>query len=64
MQKLRDKLLEDYKIFTITVRIPAPEKGQQDIVGMRVTPSIYTPLKDLDLFIDAVTKYIRNGFPS
>ena len=64
MQKLRDKLLEDYKIFTITVRIPAPEKGQQDVVGMRVTPSIYTPLKDLDLFIDAVTKYIRNGLPS
>lgn len=64
MQKLKNKLMDDYKIFTITVRIPAPEKGKRDVIGIRVTPSIYTPIRDLDIFIDAVTKFIKNGLPS
>jgi|Deesub1362B_J571_1020462.scaffolds.fasta_scaffold00006_277 selenocysteine lyase/cysteine desulfurase len=63
MKKLRDKLLEKHKIYTITVKVPAPEKGKKDIIGMRITPSIYTPLRDLDMFIDAVTRYIKKGFP-
>lgn len=64
MVKLREKLFRDHKIYTINVRVPAPKKGEKDIIAMRITPSIYTPLQDLDMFIDAVTRYIKKGWPA
>jgi hypothetical protein len=37
--------------------------GGENISGMRVTPSIYTTLRELDIFIDAVSNYVKNGLP-
>jgi len=57
MGKLGTQLLNKHKIYTTTVGLP------DDVHGMRVTPSIYTNLKEIDLFIEAVSFYVRNGLP-
>ncbi|MGB3861431.1 MAG: aminotransferase class V-fold PLP-dependent enzyme [Candidatus Aminicenantaceae bacterium] len=56
--KLSEVLFEKHKIYTISVGIP------KDTVGIRVTPSVYTTLRELDIFIEAVDHYITNGLPS
>lgn len=63
MKRLTEVLFSEHKIYTISLKVPAPREGEKDIEAIRVTPSIYTPLKDLDLFIDAVAYYIKNGLP-
>jgi selenocysteine lyase/cysteine desulfurase len=42
-----NKLLKDYKIFTVAI-------DHEDVKGIRVSPHIYTTLKDLDRFVEAV----------
>jgi len=57
MGKLSGQLLDQHKIYTTTVGLP------DDVHGMRVTPSIYTTLKEIDVFIEAVSFYVKNGLP-
>lgn len=57
MGKLSGQLLNKHKIYTTTVGLP------DGVHGMRVTPSIYTSLKEIDVFIEAVSFYVRNGLP-
>lgn len=57
LEILRDILFQKHKIYLITINHP-------DIYGIRVTPSIYTTLKELDLFVEATAYYIKNGLPS
>ena len=56
--KLTQVLFEKHKIYSIPVKVP------EDTVGIRVTPSVYTTLQELDVFIDAVDHYIRDGLPT
>jgi isopenicillin-N epimerase len=63
MGKLQQALWNDYKIYVINVGIPSPNGDGEQVVGMRVTPSIYTHLRELDLFVEAVSKYVKNGLP-
>lgn len=64
MGKLSQVLFNKHKIYNICVSVPAPEeKSQGKVIGMRVTPSIYTTLRELDIFIEAVTYYIKSGLP-
>jgi len=58
---LSQRLWDKYHIYNISVEIPPQVDGGQPVTGIRVTPSIYTPLKDLDVFVDAVTHCIKNG---
>lgn len=58
MSKLQQVLFEKHKIYVISVEIP------ENVKGMRVTPSIYTTLGELDLFVEAASFYIKNGLPS
>lgn len=58
MANLQHTLFEKHKIYTITVNVP------EDVVGMRVTPSIYTTLRELDLFVEVASHYIKNGLPA
>lgn len=58
MTKLAQILFDKHKIYIISVQIPV------DVMGIRVTPSIYTTLRELDLFIDAASHYIQHGLPS
>jgi selenocysteine lyase/cysteine desulfurase len=57
MGKLSGQLLNQHKIYTTTVGLP------DGVHGMRVTPSIYTTLNEIDVFIEAVSLYARNGLP-
>ncbi|MFW6160599.1 MAG: aminotransferase class V-fold PLP-dependent enzyme [Acidobacteriota bacterium] len=63
MKKLSEVLFSEHKIYTISLEVPPPYEGEKALSAIRVTPSIYTPLKDLDLFIEAVGYYIKNGLP-
>jgi isopenicillin-N epimerase len=64
MSKLSQVLFEKHNIYSIAFGIPPVEENGQAITGMRVTPSIYTTLRELDMFIEAVSHYIKNGLPS
>ncbi len=59
--KLQQQLLDKLKVYTITVGIPSPQEGKENITGMRVTPSIYTTLDELGIFIDGVKNFIKSG---
>lgn len=63
MGKLAQILFKKHKIYIIAVGIPSEDMGGENISGMRVTPSIYTTLRELDIFIDAVSYYVKNGLP-
>lgn len=58
MDKLQLILFEKHKIYTITLNVP------EEVRGIRVTPSIYTTLPELDLFVEAASHYIKNGLPA
>jgi isopenicillin-N epimerase len=63
MGQLSQVLFQKHKIYVIPVGVPSPDKEGENITGMRVTPSIYTTLRELDIFIEAVSNYIKNGIP-
>jgi selenocysteine lyase/cysteine desulfurase len=64
MGKLSAHLFDSYKIVTTSMGVPAPD-GTPDagVIGIRVTPSIYTLPRELDIFIEAVTGYVKEGLP-
>jgi selenocysteine lyase/cysteine desulfurase len=45
-------------------RIIATPIGHEECPGMRVSPSVYTTLDELDRFCDAMETAIRNGIPA
>lgn len=55
--KLHGWLWEKKKILTVGIK-------HDDFTGLRVTPSTYTTLEDLDRFCDAVEWAIKNGIPA
>lgn len=63
MAGLRDALFNKHKIYTITVGIPPSAGNKEKVTGIRVTPSIYTTLKELDEFIGTTSHYIQRGLP-
>jgi isopenicillin-N epimerase len=58
LNRLSDVLFERHKIYEIIIDLP------EGIKAIRITPSIYTTLQELDIFIGATTTYIKNGLPS
>ncbi|MFQ6037148.1 MAG: aminotransferase class V-fold PLP-dependent enzyme [Candidatus Aminicenantales bacterium] len=63
MAKLAQVLFDKHKIYTISINVPPAEKDGEPVQSIRVTPSIYTTLRELDVFIEAVTHYVKNGLP-
>ena len=57
MGKLVQVLLDKHKIYVVPIEV------KDEFSGIRVTPSIYTTLRELDLFIEAASYYIKNGLP-
>jgi isopenicillin-N epimerase len=57
MERLNQILFDKHKIYTTTIKIP------DEIMGIRVTPSIYTTLRELNMFVEAVSHYIKQGLP-
>ncbi len=51
---LAKKLMEDYKIWTVSIHRP-----EASVLGVRVTPNVYTTIEELDTFVSAI-KEIAN----
>jgi hypothetical protein len=45
-------LVSKYAIYTAVM-------GHEEYTGLRITPNIYTPLHDLDFFVDAVETELK-----
>ena len=46
-RELADTLMQDYRIFTVGINRPG-------VVGLRITPNLYTTLDELDTFVNAI----------
>ncbi|MEQ8242547.1 aminotransferase class V-fold PLP-dependent enzyme [Fulvivirga sp.] len=51
---LAKKLMEDHKIWTVSIY--RPEAG---VLGVRVTPNVYTTLEELDAFVKAIKELAK-----
>jgi selenocysteine lyase/cysteine desulfurase len=56
-EKLTAHLWEKHKIFVVAIR-------HDEFRGIRVSPSVYTLKSELDRFVDAMEKVIRDGLPA
>jgi len=45
-------------------RIVVTPITHEEVPGIRVTPSLYTRLEELDIFVETVKKYIKEGIPA
>lgn len=54
--KLADHLWEKHRILTVAIQ-------HEEFRGIRVTPSVYTTLEELDRFCGAVERALRSGIP-
>ena len=50
-------LMGTHKIFTTTMHV------ENEFTGLRITPSVYTTLKELDRFCDIFERIAKNGIP-
>src|SRR5579871_930171 len=55
--KLAGHLFNKHRIIVTTI-------DYDNVHGMRITPNVYTTLKEVDIFCDAVEKAIREGIPA
>lgn len=55
--KLSGHLQSEYRIITTVIKHPEFE-------GLRVTPNVYTTLREIDIFADAMEKVIQKGLPA
>ena len=54
--KICDYLFKKHKIYTVPI-------NHAEFKGVRVTPHVYTTLKELDFFIEVVEKITKQGLP-
>jgi len=54
---LRDWLWREHRIFTVAI-------NHDEFTGLRISPSVYTTVEELDRFVDAMTHAARNGIPA
>ncbi|MCC7014229.1 MAG: aminotransferase class V-fold PLP-dependent enzyme [Planctomycetes bacterium] len=60
MSKLRGHLWSEYKIYTTYIGPPLPAQTE----GLRITPSVYTTLDELDRFCEAIETVLLEGLPA
>lgn len=59
--QLNTYLFNNYKIIVTPVGIPHPTETGTTISAVRVTPSIYTLLRELDMFVHAVREFMTHS---
>ena len=57
---IREHLLAEHQIFTTYIGPPLPRECE----GLRITPSVYTTLDELDRFCEAVEDVLQRGLPA
>jgi len=58
LAKLGAHLFTEYRI------ISTPIVNDRGVNGLRITPNIYTTLREIDTFVEAVERVIKHGLPS
>ncbi len=54
---LRDHLWNRHRIHCVAI-------GRPDIAALRITPNVYTTIREIDFFADAMEDVIKNGLPA
>lgn len=62
--KLVTHLWDKHRIVITAVGHENPQEPALSYRGLRVTPNIYTPLEEIDTFVEAMRGVIRNGLPA
>ena len=57
-------LWDKHRIVIVAVGHENPTEPSMTYRGLRVTPNIYTPLEEVDYFVEAMRGVIKNGLPS
>ena len=61
--KLVIYLWDKYRIVITAVGHQNPKEPKLSYRGLRVTPNIYTPLEEIDTFVEAMQNVVKNGLP-
>jgi len=62
--KLVPYLWDKYRIVITAVGHENPKDPNLSYRGLRVTPNIYTPLEEIDTFVEAMQNVLKNGLPA
>src|SRR6266851_3341207 len=62
--KLVTHLWDKYRIVIVSVGHDNEKTPSLSYHGLRVTPNIYTPLEEVDTFVEAMQNVLTNGLPS
>src|SRR6266571_5363563 len=62
--KLVTHLWDKYRIVIVSVGHDNEKTPSFSYHGLRVTPNIYTPLEEVDTFVEAMQNVVKNGLPS
>lgn len=54
--KVRDHLWNKHRILVVAI-------GHKDVAGLRVSPSVWSTLEEVDRFADVMEDFIKNGLP-
>ncbi|HZN38145.1 MAG TPA: hypothetical protein VFD82_05035 [Planctomycetota bacterium] len=60
MKQLQKHLWDQHKIWTTYIGPPLPKECE----GLRITPSVYATLDELDRFCEAVEGVLGGGLPA
>ena len=55
--KLRDSLWERHHILTVAI-------NHAQFTGLRISPSVYSTMEEVDRFVEAMEDVLRNGLPA
>jgi isopenicillin-N epimerase len=61
--KLVSHLWDKYRIVITSIGHDNPKDPKLSYHGLRVTPNIYTPLDEIDTFVEAMQTVLKNGLP-
>ena len=61
--KLVSHLWDKYRIVITAIGHDNPKEPNLSYHGLRVTPNIYTPLEEIDTFVEAMQSVLKNGLP-
>ena len=62
--KLVQHLWDKYRIVIVAIGHDNPDDSKMSYRALRVTPNIYTPLEEIDTFVEAMRAVAKNGLPA
>ena len=62
--KLVTHLWDNHRIVITSIGHDNPDDAAMSYRALRVTPNIYTPLEEIDTFVEAMRAVIKNGLPA